>query len=201
LLMALASTQLIVKDNAGTERSASLFFVSPAQINYLMPAGTSAGLATVTVVSGGVTTSTGYVQIANVAPGIFSANSTGNGLVSGVALRVAGTGTPSFEPIVSYDPELQQFVPVPVDLGPATDQVYLVLFATGLRNRSDLSGVSVQVGGQNVAVSYAGEAPGLTGVDQINLGPLPRSLAGSGTVNLVLTVDGKIANTVQVTIK
>jgi len=201
LPMALASTQVIVKDNAGTERSASLFFVSPAQINYLMPAGTSAGLATVTVVSGGVTTSTGYVQIANVAPGIFSANSTGNGLVSGVALRVAGTGTPSFEPIVSYDPELQQFVPVPVDLGPATDQVYLVLFATGLRNRSDLSGVSVQVGGQNVAVSYAGEAPGLTGVDQINLGPLPRSLAGSGTVNLVLTVDGKIANTVQVTIK
>jgi hypothetical protein len=38
-------------------------------------------------------------------------------------------------------------------------------------------------------------------VDQINLGPLPRTLAGRGTIDVVLTVDGKTANTVQLAIK
>ncbi len=197
----LAGTRVIVKDSQDVVRDAPLFFVSPTQINYLMPAGTASGLALVTVVSGGETSSSGYVQIAKVAPGIFTANSTGLGLVSGVALRVNGTGTPSFEPIVRYDSESQQFVPLPVDLGTASDQVYLVLFATGLRNRSDLSAVTVQIGGQVIPVTYAGEAPGLVGVDQINLGPLPRNLAGSGNLNLVVSVEGKMANTVQFTIK
>ncbi len=36
------------------------------------------------------------------------------------------------------------------------------------------------------------------GVDQLNIGPLPRSLAGRGTVDVIVTVDGKQANTLQV---
>ena len=39
------------------------------------------------------------------------------------------------------------------------------------------------------------------GLDQVNLGPLPRSLTGRGEVDIVLTVDGKVANTVTVTIQ
>jgi hypothetical protein len=35
-------------------------------------------------------------------------------------------------------------------------------------------------------------------MDQINLGPLPASLAGAGLVNLVITADGQVANTVTV---
>ena len=37
------------------------------------------------------------------------------------------------------------------------------------------------------------------GLDQINLGPLPRELAGRGEVDIVITVDGKQANVVTVT--
>ena len=37
--------------------------------------------------------------------------------------------------------------------------------------------------------------------DQVNVGPLPRSLAGKGESNLVLQVDGRTANTVTVNIK
>lgn len=197
----LAGTRVMVKDSQGVVRDAPLFFISPTQINYLMPPGTASGLALVTVISGGVTASTGYVQIAKVAPGIFSANSTGLGLVSGIALRVNGTGTPGFEPIVRFDSELKRFESVPVDLGQPGDQVYLVLFGTGLRNRSNLSALNVQIAGLSIPVTYAGEAPGLAGVDQINLGPLPRNLAGSGDLNLVLSVEGKMANTVQFTVK
>jgi hypothetical protein len=48
----LAGTTVSVKDSAGVERFAPLFFVSPDQINYLIPEGTLPGTATVTVTSG-----------------------------------------------------------------------------------------------------------------------------------------------------
>ena len=38
------------------------------------------------------------------------------------------------------------------------------------------------------------------GKQQVNIGPLPPSLAGAGSVNIVLTADGQAANTVNVTI-
>ncbi|HMY75602.1 MAG TPA: SBBP repeat-containing protein, partial [Blastocatellia bacterium] len=47
----LAGTKVRVTDSAGTERLASLFFVSPTQINYLLPAGTALGEATITISS------------------------------------------------------------------------------------------------------------------------------------------------------
>ena len=39
------------------------------------------------------------------------------------------------------------------------------------------------------------------GLDQVNIGPLPRSLAGRGEVGVVLTVDGRTANMVMVNIQ
>ncbi len=49
----LAGTTITVRDSAGTERLAPLFFVSPDQVNYQMPPGTMPGLATVTINGGG----------------------------------------------------------------------------------------------------------------------------------------------------
>lgn len=39
------------------------------------------------------------------------------------------------------------------------------------------------------------------GLDQINIGPLPRSLAGRGEVDVVSTADAKVANTVRISVK
>lgn len=36
------------------------------------------------------------------------------------------------------------------------------------------------------------------GLDQLNIGPLPRSLAGKGEVDIVVTIDGKQANVVTI---
>jgi uncharacterized protein (TIGR03437 family) len=88
--------------------------------------------------------------------------------------------------------------PLPIDLGPATDAVYLSLFATGLENAKS---VVVSVGGQTVPVLYAGIQGTYDGLDQVNVGPVPRSLAGSGRVNIVLTADGQTANPVELAIK
>ncbi|MBI3876743.1 MAG: hypothetical protein HY300_12470, partial [Verrucomicrobia bacterium] len=49
----LGNVQVTVKDAAGTTRNAPLFFVSPTQINFQLPAGTSAGSATLTVLLNG----------------------------------------------------------------------------------------------------------------------------------------------------
>ena len=50
-------------------------------------------------------------------------------------------------------------------------------------------------------VGYASIAPGYVGLDQINIGALPRSLAGRGVVDIVVTVDGIPANVVTMQFK
>lgn len=196
----LAGTQVKVRDSSGVERLARLFFVSSDQINYEMPAGLSLGAATVSVISGDATIATGAVQIAPVAPGLFTADATGRGLAAAVALRVRSDGSQSYEPIARYDFEQRRFVAVPIDLGATTDQVFLLLFGTGLRNRSSEQAVSAMIGGVAAPILYAGTAPPFIGLDQINA-RLPRSLAGRGEVDVVVMVDGKTANTVKVSIK
>src|SRR5262249_37362276 len=183
----------------GAERLAPLFFVAPMQINYQIPQNTAIGNATVSITSGDGTISVGTAQIALVAPGLFAANANGQGVATAVVVRVRD-GVQTFEPVAQFDATQKRFVAIPIDLGLETDQVFLVPFATGVRFRSSLAAVTASVGGINAPVSYAGEQGPLVGVDQINM-QLPRSLAGRGLVNVVLTVDGQTTNTVNVMIR
>jgi uncharacterized protein (TIGR03437 family) len=196
----LGGTVIRVRDNAGTERLSPLFFVSPAQVNYLMPAGMVQGPAAVTILAGDGATSLAFVEIGIVAPGIFSADASGGGLASAQVLRVKANGTQSFEPVARFDPVENKIVAVPVDFGPETDQLFLILYGTGMRFRSALSNVTVKIGGTDVEVLFLGAQPSFSGLDQVNL-QLPRSLAGRGEVDLVMTVDGINANTVKVNFK
>jgi len=90
-------------------------------------------------------------------------------------------------------------VSVPINLGAATDQVFLVLFGTGIRFRSDLAAVTAKVGGVDAQVTFAGRQGTFQGLDQVNV-RLPRSLIGRGEVDVSLTVNGKVSNTVTVNI-
>jgi uncharacterized protein (TIGR03437 family) len=200
----LAGVAVKVIDNIGAERLAPLFFVSPSQINFLVPNGLASGLANLTITTSTGQTANGVVKIAPVAPGLFAANGNGQGLAAAVALRVKADGAISYEPIVRYDPAQNRLVAVPIELGPdlgnASDQVFLLLFGTGVRGRSALSAVSVKIGSLDAPVSFAGAQGELVGVDQLNA-RLPRSLAGRGEVEVLLTVDGQVANAVRVSIK
>src|SRR5207247_548776 len=75
----LGGVTLSVIDSTGVQRSAPLIFVSPAQINFVVPDGTAAGAANfiVTKDSGNLTYS-GTIQ--TVAPALFSMNGTGAGV-------------------------------------------------------------------------------------------------------------------------
>lgn len=196
----LGGTIVQVTDSAGVTRSSPLFSVGPSQVNYQIPEGTAAGPAGLTVTNLSGRSSFGTALIANLAPGLFSANANGMGAALGVVLRVKADGTRSYEPVARFDPALNRVVTLPIDLGPDSDQVFLIFFGTGFRFRSGLSGVAVTLGGTDAQVLYAGAQGQLVGLDQINT-RAPRSLAGRGEVDMELRVDAKTANKVVVNFK
>ena len=196
----LSGTTVKVKDSQGAERLAPLFFTSPGQVNYLVPTGTATGDAIITITSGDGRVSTGRSKIETVAPGLFSANGTGRGVAAAYVLRVKANGERVNEPVAVFDAAQQQLIATPIDLGPSTDTVFLILYGTGLRFRSSLQGVAVSIGGQNATVTYAGGDTGYDGLDQINT-IIPRSLIGRNEIDVVLTVDGHTANNVRINVK
>src|SRR4029434_9943999 len=83
----LGNVQVRVRDAAGTERNAPLFFVSPTQINFQIPSGTSTGSATISVLLNGNTVGQGTLTIETVAPALFTANASGQGVPAAVVYR------------------------------------------------------------------------------------------------------------------
>ncbi len=196
----LVGTSVSIRDRVGSLHMAPLFFVSPTQVNYQIPPNTALGPATVTITNGDGGTSLGMIQISAIAPGLFTANANGQGVAAGVALRLRADGSQSYESIAQFDEAQNQYFPRPLDLGPETEQVFLVLFGTGIRRHGSLSGVIAHIGNAEAQVLYAGEQKDFVGLDQVNL-RLPRSLIGRGEVSVTLTVNGIMANPVQVSIK
>ena len=195
----LAGTTVRVIDSKNLERVCPLFFVSVGQVNYLMPGDMPIGPATVVITTGSGTISVGYVNVARVAPGIFTANANGAGVPAAAILRIKADGAQAYELISRFDQASQKVVAVPIEPAVVNEQVFLVLYGTGMRYHGGLNGVSLNLGGTPVGTSYLGVS-GLAGLDQLNA-RLPASLAGRGEIDLVLSVDGKTANTVKLTFK
>jgi uncharacterized protein (TIGR03437 family) len=196
----LGGTTVKVMDSAGVERLAPLHAVTPAQVNYQIPTGLAFGTATVTITSGDGAISTGAILIAPVAPALFAANANGQGVAAALVLRVRSDGAQVYEPVARFDASQNRFVSAPIDLGPESEQVFLVAFGTGLRFRSSLSAVRALIDGVEAPVTFAGAQGDFQGVDQVNV-RLPRQLIGRGEVNVSLTADGRAGNTVTINIK
>ncbi len=189
-----------ITDSRGAIRPSPIFFVSPNQINYQINPDTAPGPATVAVTRGAETLALSSVMIKPVAPGLFTADASGEGLPAAVALRIKADGKQSYEPILRFDSEQNKYIPIPIDLGAESDQVFLALFGTGIRHRSDTLSVKAKIGDTEVPVANAEAVPNFAGLDQVAL-RLPRGLAGLGEVVVQLVVDGKAANKVKIFIK
>ena len=191
---------ITVIDSTLTEHLAGLIVVTPLQINWVMPPQVAEGPARVTVTTQDGRVFSGVVAIGAIAPALFSANADGMGVAAASILRIQTDGSQSTELI--FDPNVNPpgRIGVPIDLGPETDQVFLVLFGTGIRGRGKKSAVSVTIGGEPVEVQFSGAQGEFVGLDQVNVGPLPRSLIGRGELDIALTVDDKQADIVTVTI-
>jgi uncharacterized protein (TIGR03437 family) len=188
-------TSVSIQDAKGNTVSAPVIFVSSSQVTFQVPSTVAAGLATVTVTAPGSTQTARNVVIAPVAPAVFTVN--GNALLAGYAVRVSSDGTQTTEPAYAVNAQ-GSFSAAPINMGAASDQVYLTIYATGVQ-AAGMANVAVTVNGVNTQVLYAGPSP-YSGVDQINV-LLPASLAGSGAVALQVTASGTAANPVQIAIQ
>lgn len=204
----LDGTMVTIKDSAGAERFAPLFFVSPTQINFLVPPGTAPGNGRIIVRAGDGLVSTGDINVGATAPALLTANGNGVGVPAGTVLRVRA-GAALYEDLAEGMPGAR--LPKPIDLGPDTDNVALVLYATGLKgvpntdgdgNNGSAENVRVLLGGLDVPPLYSGPSD-FIGVEQINL-LLPRSLIKRGRINLSLAtlnpVSSKTSNQTEVEI-
>jgi uncharacterized protein (TIGR03437 family) len=71
------------------------------------------------------------------------------------------------------------------------------LYGTGIRAFGSLT---ARVDGEEVPAAAAAHSV-YPGLDQVNIGPLPRNLAGRGEVNVAVTADGRPANLVTVNMR
>jgi uncharacterized protein (TIGR03437 family) len=191
----LSGTRLVVEDQQGVSRDQQLFFVAPGQVNYLLDSATAPGPARVTVYLGPQIVAVGDLMVERAAPGLFTQNATGEGVPAGYALRFRD-GASTFVPILTYDSGMGRWQPIEIDLGPAGDQIVLVLFGSGFRDATGPVTARLVKGQQQypAEVLYAGLTEQFVGLDQLNL-LLPRQAVGAGEVRLVLEAAGKTFNT------
>lgn len=193
----LAGGTVTVKDSAGTERRAQVLATAATQINFVVPVATATGKGTVLISIAGSMSAAGSVVVETIAPGLFSANANGKGVAAALVVRVRDGSVQAVEPGFQCS-ATGDCSAVPIDLGSDSEQVILSLFGTGMRGATQMA--TATVGG--VPVGVAGPVPQqqFVGLDQVNLGPLPRSLAGRGEIVINLSVDGRAANRVTINI-
>jgi uncharacterized protein (TIGR03437 family) len=168
-----------VTDSAGKTHAATVLYASPSLVNYQLPPDVADGVATVTV--NGVS---GSIYVVDSYPNLFMQSA--GGLAAAQIVRVRG-GAQTVEAVTA----------APVDLA-GSDSVYLVLYGSGM-GKAAASTVTATVAGAPVTVAYAGPQ-GSAGLDQFNL-LLPASLAGKGRMDVVVKIDGRVSNPVNLTVQ
>ncbi len=189
----LGGASVDVTDSQGVTRPCLMYVASATptfdQLNFIIAGGTATGPGTLTVrrASGG-----GHsiaINVVKAAPGIFTTNAMGTGFPAANILRFGPGGVPIGG--------AELVTAAPIDLGPADQSVFLSLFLTGVRNGST---VLITINGVPMTTIFGPAASAeFEGLDQLNV-LIERSLIGSGLVDVVVTVDGIVANVVQINI-
>ncbi len=194
----LRGAKVVVTDSAGAARDALLFgiFNGPTftgQVNFLIPAMTALGKATVSLEVDGQAVASGMVDIAAVAPGVFTARSSGVGVAAAQFVKVFSSGDRQQDLI--FDPATRRAVAL--DLGDEGDLLFLSLFGTGMRGgaatgaQQAAADVVAEVHGVPTDVLAVAESPEFAGLDQVAIGPVNRDLlAGKGEVDVELWFNG-----------
>ena len=196
---AIGSTQPLPTTLAGTQvfingTASPLFFVSPTQINFQVPRTTAtttgnavaSSTALIEVVSNGQLIRAGAFQIAPVVPAIFTTNQSGTGAAAAI--------------------DAFTFAPGPFNAKQSNGQPNIIaVFGTGLGSDvTDADGNAAAstvatIDGASVAVSYAGRAPGFTGLNQFNI-TFPATIT-AGNHTLVISRNGIAAREVTIAIR
>jgi uncharacterized protein (TIGR03437 family) len=160
-----------------------------------MPKGTANGPAELELTDSEGRTARVNIQIENVAPGLFSADASGRGPAAATYLRIGGDGTR----IEGFTFSLEGNRPnEPIALGPESDQIYISFYGTGFRAQQSVSALF----GETPVPVFGAVAQGqFDGLDQAVVGPLPRTLAGAGELEVTFTFDDVMSNAVTIAIE
>jgi uncharacterized protein (TIGR03437 family) len=163
-----------------------LLYVSPTQINFLVPPSLPPGRHLLTV--GSATTD---VLISPTSPGIFTLNADGTGVPLAALIAVSKDG--STTQLSPYQCNTAHCVPAAMFLPPNTVEVYIVLYGTGFRNARN---PAASIGGALANVLYLGAHTVYPGLDQMNI-QVTNLASLSGKTSLVLQADGVFSNAVD----
>jgi len=171
-----------------------IFYVSPTQVNFLIPEATTVGLKNVAITYSGGTIN-GTVQVANAGPGLFVDFSDSGEPISGRVINVEG-GNAINGPSA---PALRGQLISIYGTGPGTfDRPVTDGAAPGADPLANtVSTPDVLIGGHPAEVSFSGLNPLAPGLWQINV-TIPADLAATGRVPLVVYSDGVDSNEVGI---
>jgi uncharacterized protein (TIGR03437 family) len=191
----LDGVQVEVIDSQNQKSPAGLLFVSPQQINYVVPPTAVPGVARIRVRRNGVLSSGGILNVAKIAPALYTANGQGTGVAAATWLFVAKNGARTSGLV--FDPQTKK--PVPLIFEPSRGDLYLSLFGTGIRGFRNY--VRAEVGNGLAPILSVGPQGEFEGLDQVNIGPLPKELSIGAEWDIKLTVDDVAANVTTVRIQ
>ena len=193
-----AGTAVVVRDRYGAEAQANLLYVSPGQINLVLPPGLATGDAVLKVTRNAAPAGAAGIVVATVAPGLFTAGGTATGPAAAMAVSVAADGSQTVSSTFTCS-GVGNCLTAPISIQPGA-RTFLILFGTGIRGAASSAAVQVSVAGTSVTVLSAGAQSQYAGLDQVNV-ELPAGLAGKGEVPVVLSAGGVTANTVFVNVR
>lgn len=180
----LAGRMVAVADSAGASHAATVLYADSAQINFLVPARAALGGAVAYLAKDGAEAKSAPMSLAAVEPGLFMADAASTAV--GLFTIAKPDGTRATELVAAG----------PVDL--AAGEVVLTLYGTGWRGLTEAARVTI--GGIEAPVYFAGAQSEFPGLDQMNVG-VPRELAGRGEVTIRVTVNGREANLVHISVR
>jgi uncharacterized protein (TIGR03437 family) len=177
----IADSSIVLTDSTGGQSTASVVSSGAGQMTYLLPDGLAPGPVTAAITTPDGQQFTDPLYVHAFASSLFAVNL--DRLAAAWVTRMRADGSMSAEPVYQLDSQTQTLIPAPIALGPETDQLYLNLLGTGIRNRPSLDSLQIVLGGRRLPVLDAGAVPSLAGVDQIKV-LLPHTLGGSATVSV-----------------
>lgn len=186
----LGGASISVKDSGGTSYTAQISYASPTQLNFRLPSGLATGSATVTITTSSQSI-TSKINVQPTYPNLFMLNR--QALAAATLVRVHN-GVSSTEQVYTANSD-GTYSAKPISLN--GDQVYLVLYGSGLGSATS---ATATIGGTASTVAYSGAQGTYSGLDQYNI-LIPSSLAGKGSVDVVVTAAGKASNAVNISIQ
>jgi uncharacterized protein (TIGR03437 family) len=175
-------------------KASPIYFVSPGQINFLVPFATTGSTASIVVQNNGVNSNTVTVPLGATSPGVYSLDQSGSGagaiLHTDYSLVNASNPAAAGETVLVYLTGMGTVTPNVADGTAGT-------ITTLYKSNAD---VGVLVAGRAASVAFSGLAPGFPGLYQLNV-TLPPALGFSGSLPLVIQTGNAYHDQVDIPIK